>query len=204
VIERFSVHCRRALAAAEHEARSLRHGQIGTEHVLLGVLRVEESVAAQALRLMGVTHRKARRRVVRLVDVGPERVEGPISFTPRVREVIEDAFTGSMWVPLLGKSIVGPSFEPSSTTPWGTQVSPHAPRLSNEQRGEVHTEDLLLALIAHGDGIAAHVLAELGVDLEKAAVATTHVRVPPAADASAIGRPSGSSLQWPPLPPNDN
>jgi ATP-dependent Clp protease ATP-binding subunit ClpC len=48
VIERFSLHCRQALVAAEQEARSLKHGQIATEHVLLGLLRVEESVAARA------------------------------------------------------------------------------------------------------------------------------------------------------------
>lgn len=50
MIERFSTHARAALAAAEREARSLKHSQIGTEHVLLGLLRIEESVAAQALR----------------------------------------------------------------------------------------------------------------------------------------------------------
>jgi ATP-dependent Clp protease ATP-binding subunit ClpC len=84
VIERFSTHAREALAAAEREARSLKHSQIGTEHVLLGLLRIEESVAAQALRLMGVTHRKARRRITGLVDVGPTAPAGPLAFTPRV------------------------------------------------------------------------------------------------------------------------
>src|SRR3954454_318900 len=78
VIERFSTHAREALAAAEREARSLKHAQIGTEHVLLGLLRVEESLAAQALRLMGVTHRKARRRITALVDTGHEKPTGPL------------------------------------------------------------------------------------------------------------------------------
>ena len=88
MIDRFSPRCRQALAAAEREARSLKHGQIATEHLLLGLLRVEDSVAAHALRLAGVSHAKARRRIVQLVDVGSERPKGPLSFTPRVREII--------------------------------------------------------------------------------------------------------------------
>jgi ATP-dependent Clp protease ATP-binding subunit ClpA len=200
VIDRFSTHCRAALAAAEHEARTLKHGQIGTEHVLLGLLRVEASVAARALRLMGVTHRKARSRILRIIDSGAERVEGTISFTPRVREVLEDAFTGAVWTQRLGESLVGPSFQASSITPWDTPVSPRAPRLS-QGRVEVRTEQLLLALIAHDEGVAVHVLSQLGVDLEKAAVATQSVRYSgPAPTFPAVEQPG----PWPPSPPKQN
>ena len=202
MLDRFSANCREALAAAEREARSLKHGQVATEHVLLGLLRVEDSVAAQALRLMGVTYRKTRRRIVRLIDVGAERVEGRLAFSPRVREVIEDAFTGSIWMPRLAKDLVGPSAPPiSPKTPSGTPVSADAPRLS-QGRVEVRTEQLLLALIAQGEGLAAHVLAQFGVDLEKAAVATTRVRFPRAAVANApvLREPE----QWPPAPPKAN
>lgn len=200
MIDRFSRRCRQALAAAEREARSLKHGHIATEHVLLGLLRAEDSVAARALRLTGVTYPKARRRITRLVDVGSERPKGSLPFTPRVREIIEDAFTGSVWTLRLGQSLVGPSFEPSAETPWGMPVSNEAPRLS-QGHVKVHTENLLLALIAHGEGAAARVLAELGVDLEKAAVATQNVRFP---------RPEGSmssfeeSTKWPPSRPKHN
>ena len=178
MIERFSVHCREALTAAEREARSLKHAQIGTEHVLLGLLRVEESVAAQALRLMGVTHRKARRRIVRLLDVGPARVEGPVTFTPRVREILEDAFTGAVWTQRLGQCLVDPAFRAAQPIgrPWI----------------EVRTEQVLLALVAHGDGVAAHVLAQLGVDLERLAVTTTHIRFP---QLQKFSIPAGT---WPP------
>jgi Clp amino terminal domain, pathogenicity island component len=202
VIDRFSTHCREALAASEREARSLKHGHIGTEHLLLGLLRVEESVAARALRLMGVTHRKARRRIVRFVDVGAERVEGRLSFTPRVREVIEDAFTGSIWMPRLAENLVDPSAPPMSReTPFGRPVSMDAPRLS-QGRIVVHTQQLLLALIAHGEGVGAHVLSQFGVDLEKAAVATTHVRFPPAMAAQPLGPLfEQQSARWPPPPP---
>ncbi|MGD0714719.1 MAG: Clp protease N-terminal domain-containing protein [Gaiellaceae bacterium] len=140
-----------------------------------------------------MTHRKARRHVVRLVDVGAERVEGPISFTPRVREIIEDAFSGSIWLPLLVKTTVGPSCEP--TPP----VSRHAPRLRANPRSEVRTEELLLALIAHGEGVAAHALSDLGVDLDKVAVASQYARSP----YPTFGPPF-KQTEWPPAPPKRN
>jgi ATP-dependent Clp protease ATP-binding subunit ClpC len=134
LIERFTSHAREALAAAEREARALGHRAVATEHLLLGLLRVDESVAARALRLLDVTYEAA-----------------------------------------LARSLVGASFSPSPTTPWGTPVSAEAPRLS-QGRVKVRTEDLLLALIAHGEGVAAQVLGDFGVDLERAAVATSEIR----------------------------
>src|SRR5690349_16673014 len=101
MIEQFSADARRALAASEREARLLGHDRVATEHVLLGILRDDGSVAAQALRVLGVTYRKARRRIVRLVDAGGARAEGPLPFTPRVREILEDAYSGSTWLPLV-------------------------------------------------------------------------------------------------------
>jgi len=163
VIDRFSTHARQALAAAESEARSLKHAQIGTEHVLLGLLRVEESVAAQALRLLGVTHRKARRRISALVDAGAGKPAAPPAFTPRVREVLEDAFTGAIWSQQLGGRVRDPAARASQ---------------SIGRPFEVRSEHLLLALIAHGEGVAWRVLTDLGVDVEKAAAATMHVRCP--------------------------
>jgi ATP-dependent Clp protease ATP-binding subunit ClpA len=195
VVDRFSIDCRRALLAAEREARSLKHGHIGTEHVLLGMFKVEVSVAAQALRMMGVTYRKARRRILALVAIGSEPALGRVSFSLRVRRVL-DAFTGVVWSQRLGESLIGPSFQSAATTAGAFEAQPAA-RLGRH-RAEVRTNDLLLALIAHGDGIAPLVLAELGGDVEKAAVATTHVRfpvtpAPPWSTAAAV---------WPPSPPS--
>jgi ATP-dependent Clp protease ATP-binding subunit ClpC len=175
VLDRFTSHARRALAAAEGEARALDHSRVGTEHLLLGLLRVDESVAARALRLLGVTYDETRRRTLELVDAGAEPVQGRLSFDSPARAVVEDAFTGAVWLPSLGRSLVGASFSPSPTTPWGAPVSAEAPRLS-QGRVKVRTEDLLLALLAHGEGVAAQVLADYGVDLERAVVATSEVR----------------------------
>ena len=202
MLERFSPHCRQALAAAEREARLLRHGHVATEHLLLGLLRVQDSVAAQALRLMGVTHAKVRRRIVRLVDVGSQRPTGSLPFTPRVREIIEDALTGCLWMQRLGERLVGPSFQASAETPWGTPVAAGAPRLS-QGSVEVRSETLLLALIAHGEGVAVRVLAEFRVDLEQAAVATQRVRFPPPEQPS-FQMPWQPPMGWPPAPPKQN
>ena len=192
MVERFSLNSRRALAATEREARSLKHGHVATEHLLLGLLRTEDSVAARALRLMGVTYAKARQQH------GSERPAGAVSFTPRVREIIEDALTGSLWLVRLGESLVGPAFEPSPMTPLGTPVPAAAPRFGHG-RVEVRTEDLLLALIAHGEGVAVHVLSELGVDIERAAVSCLNVRFPRPREWTFE-----AAAEWPPSPPKRN
>jgi len=73
-------------------------------------------------------------------------------------------------------------------------VDPAAPRFA-QGRAEIRTEQLLLALIAHEEGVATHALSQLGVDLERAAVATTAIRFPrPAAALWSFG-------EWPPAAP---
>jgi hypothetical protein len=149
---------------------------------------------------MGVTHRNARRRIVGLIDPGAASVDGRLSFTPRVREILEDAFTGAVWTQRLGERLVGTSFQPSPKTPWETPVSPDAPRLS-QGRVEVRTEQLLLALIARGEGVAAHILSQFHVNLDKAAVATQSVRSPKPAPIFPLLE---ESEQWPPTPTKAN
>jgi ATP-dependent Clp protease ATP-binding subunit ClpC len=119
LIERFTSHAREALAAAEREARALEHREVATEHLLLGLLRVEESVAARALRLLEVRYEAALVWIRELVDVGSDPVPDRLSFDSGVRAVVEDAFTGAVWIPSLGRSLVGAFFSPSPTTPWG-------------------------------------------------------------------------------------
>lgn len=188
MLERFDDEARRALAQAEREARALKHGYVGTEHLLLALLHDEGAIAARALRLLGVNRRKARARILKLVDVGAKRVEGPIAFTPRVKEIIEDAFLGA--VPAMRGApakerpvLVGPAVVPP---PRMIQrgLAPFAgarrlARLAALQKGyKVGSSDLLLALVAHEEGVGSHVLRELGVDLERAFAAATRVRYP--------------------------
>lgn len=59
---------KKVLVMAEHEARSLSHSYVGTEHILLGLLSVQGGVAAQILQSLGVSHAEARRQILRELD----------------------------------------------------------------------------------------------------------------------------------------
>jgi hypothetical protein len=91
VFERFTARAREVLALAQGEARALRHNYIGTEHVLLGLLREEEGLAAHVLGSLGITLEEARAQVVRIVGQGEEAVTDQIPFTRRAKKVQEHA-----------------------------------------------------------------------------------------------------------------
>ena len=74
---------------AQEEARALRHNYIGTEHLLLGLLREEEGIAARVLESLGVTIEDVRAQVGRIVGQGDEVAVGQIPFTPRAKRVLE-------------------------------------------------------------------------------------------------------------------
>ncbi len=77
------------VALAQEEARSLKHGHIGTEHLLLGMLREREGVAARVLESFDVTLERARGEVVRIVGVGQAASSGQLPFTARAKQVLE-------------------------------------------------------------------------------------------------------------------
>jgi ATP-dependent Clp protease ATP-binding subunit ClpC len=89
VFERFTNKARDAVTFAQHEARDLKHNYLGTEHLLLGLLREEEGVAARALREFGITIDQVRDQVVQIVGHGAEPTPGQIPFTPRAKKVLE-------------------------------------------------------------------------------------------------------------------
>jgi ATP-dependent Clp protease ATP-binding subunit ClpA len=95
VFERFTPRARQVVVLAQEEARALQHGYIGTEHLLLGLLREEEGVAAQVLGSLGVTIEAARARVLLIVGSGEEASGGQIPFTPRAKKVLELALRES-------------------------------------------------------------------------------------------------------------
>ena len=74
---------------AQEEARSLKHNYIGTEHILLGLLREQDGLAACALESLDITVERVRTRVVRIVGSGEEVAAGQIPFTPRAKKVLE-------------------------------------------------------------------------------------------------------------------
>jgi ClpA/ClpB-like protein len=132
--ERFTKEARRVVTIAQSEAKELGHPWIGTEHLLLGVLGIEESVAARALGEFKITLEGARADVKRTIGEGdeptPKRRRGPrMPFTPKAKKVLE-----------LSLRI--------------------ARKLKDDHIGGEH---ILLALFEEGEGVASQILREHGV-----------------------------------------
>ena len=89
MFERFTERARQVVVLAQEEARTLRHNYIGTEHILLGLLREQEGLAARALESLGVTLDYVRGQVTQIVGAGEEVSTGQIPFTPRAKKVLE-------------------------------------------------------------------------------------------------------------------
>ncbi len=130
---RFTEKAQQVLVLAQEEARRLNHNFIGTEHLLLGLVREGSGIAARALQNMGADLNKVRQEVENIIPKGDKNPPQSISYTPRAKRVIELAIEESQ---NLGHNYVG-------------------------------TEHLLLGLLREGEGIAAQVLTNLGMDLKK-------------------------------------
>lgn len=130
---RFTERAQKVLALAQEEALRLGHNNIGTEHILLGLVREGEGIAAKALQALGLGSEKIQKEVESLIGRGQEMSQ-TIHYTPRAKKVIELSMDEAR---KLGHSYVG-------------------------------TEHILLGLIREGEGVAARVLNNLGVSLNKA------------------------------------
>jgi ATP-dependent Clp protease ATP-binding subunit ClpC len=86
-----SDHAREALRLAHEEARTLRHSYVGTEHILLGLLRERDGLAATTLASFEVTYERVRLAVVRMMGLGVEDATGELPFTGPASEAIERA-----------------------------------------------------------------------------------------------------------------
>jgi ATP-dependent Clp protease ATP-binding subunit ClpC len=105
VFERFTERAREVVVLAQDEARALKHNYIGTEHILLGLLREEEGLAARVLEGLDITVEEVREQVKRLVGQGDEEiVTGQIPFTPRAKKVLELALREAL---SLGHNYIG-------------------------------------------------------------------------------------------------
>jgi ATP-dependent Clp protease ATP-binding subunit ClpC len=91
VFERFTDRGRRVVVYAQEESRLLRHARVGSEHLLLALLRDDEGLAetCEALRLAGITLEPARRYVELLRRRGDTETSGHIPFSPRAKKVLE-------------------------------------------------------------------------------------------------------------------
>ncbi len=131
---RFTERAQQVLVLAQEEAKRLNHNFIGTEHLLLGLVREGSGIAAQSLQNMEVDLNRVRQEVERITPQGEKVVQQGISYTPRAKRVVELAIEESQ---NLGHNYVG-------------------------------TEHLMLGLVREGEGIAAQVLSNLGIDLKGA------------------------------------
>jgi ATP-dependent Clp protease ATP-binding subunit ClpC len=89
MFERFTESARQVVMLAHEEARLMRHERVGTEHLLVGLARVDDDVASAVLRDHGLTGEKARAAVVRLAGVGDAGEEGHFPFTPAARDALD-------------------------------------------------------------------------------------------------------------------
>ena len=87
--EKFSERARRVLSLAQEEAQRFNHNYIGTEHILLGLVRETEGVAARVLSNLGVELSKIRSAVEFIIGRGERNTPGEIGLTPRAKKVIE-------------------------------------------------------------------------------------------------------------------
>lgn len=130
---RFTERAQKVLALAQEEAIRLGHHNVGTEHILLGLIREGEGIAAKALIALDLDPEKIQKEVESLIGSSTEKVQ-TIHYTPRAKKVIELSMDEAR---KLGHSYVG-------------------------------TEHILLGLIREGEGVAARVLNNLGISLNKA------------------------------------
>src|ERR687885_1270906 len=96
LLEPFAEDGRQAVVLAQDEARELGHRYLGTEHLLLGVLRIEGGRGARALASFGIDREAVVAAVVEDVGRGSEVVEGTIPFTPRSKKALELALRESL------------------------------------------------------------------------------------------------------------
>ena len=130
----FTPRAQQVLALSRKEADRFNHNYVGTEHLLLGLIKLGQGVAVNVLQKMGLDLETVRQEVEKQVGTGPEtKMPGNIPYTPRVKKVLA----------LAGKE---------------------AKAL---QHSYVGTEHILLGLLREGEGVAAFVLKNLEVDLDR-------------------------------------
>lgn len=104
MFERFTDRARRVIVLAQEEARALQHNYIGTEHLLLGLIREGDGVAAKALEAKGVTLEDTRKQVEEMIGKGTAAPTGHIPFTPHAKQVLELSLREALQ---LGHSYIG-------------------------------------------------------------------------------------------------
>ena len=119
-LEGLSEHARDVIDWARREARALGHDHIGSEHILLGLVREPQGLAGRALEALGVTLEQARARVLERVPGGRPALTGQRPLTPRTRRILERALREAL--------ARGHTSSAPSTSCSGSCARPTAPR----------------------------------------------------------------------------
>jgi ATP-dependent Clp protease ATP-binding subunit ClpC len=104
MFERFTERARQVVVLAQDEAQLLRHNYIGTEHLLLGLLREDQGIAARVLEGLDLNVEEVRAQVERDVGLGENVPSGQIPFTPKAKKVLELALREAL---ALGHRYIG-------------------------------------------------------------------------------------------------
>ena len=127
--DRMTERAQKVIRLAQEEALALNHQAVGTEHLLLGLIKEGQGVAARSLQNLQINIEQVREQVIQVIGKGETKPEGQPGLTPRAKKVLELALDESR---RQGVNYIG-------------------------------TEHILLGLIREGEGIAARVLANMGV-----------------------------------------
>jgi ATP-dependent Clp protease ATP-binding subunit ClpA len=172
MFERFTEEARRTVLTADRHAGALRHGWIGTEHLLLGLLDDHERRAARILVDHGVTGPWVRAEVERIVGAGEPDLDADALATlgidlDAVRERVERTFGPGALARRPGRRRRVASDGRRPFTPRAKKVLELSLREALA-RGDsfIGAEHVLLGLLREGDGVAARILAERGVTRE--------------------------------------
>lgn len=102
--ERFTERARKAIIYAQEEARMLNQNYVGTEHLLFGIIRDEDGIAAQVLMSLGISLEEVREQIEEMIGRGDTPPTGHIPFTPRAKKVFELALREALQ---LGHNYIG-------------------------------------------------------------------------------------------------
>jgi len=185
--ERFTDRARKVMQLANQEAQRFNHEYVGTEHILLGLVKEGSGVAANVLKNLDIDLRKIRLEVEKIVQYGPAQPPQPST----IRKVL-----GFAW----GKY---PDRSPPET-PRAKKVIEYAiaeSRILNHNY--VGTEHLLLGSLREQEGVAAQILMNLGLKLEDVREEVLNLlghEMPMVRGEAPAGAPQPDAVPCPPVP----
>jgi ATP-dependent Clp protease ATP-binding subunit ClpC len=130
---RFTERAQQVILLAQEEAKRLKHTQVGTEHILLGLLMEGQGISAKILTSLNISIENIKKEVEDIIGIGNDPYQGVRGYTPRAKRVLELALEEAR---ALGHNYIG-------------------------------TEHILLGLLREGEGVAAQILTNSGLDLTK-------------------------------------